>query len=168
MEKIILNKELQYIIKWRLEDTAQWRADVITIINILGQLSEYSVWLQTGRSGCDPWQRQKIFPVAFVSRPPLKPTHTPIQDVPRVLSRGKARSVRGARCHLVSRSRMSRSYTSSTLAGAWSCRTALLYSHKRRKISWPPERLSVSQTCSAHQWQLTVIFSRLCSPESWQ
>jgi hypothetical protein len=35
----------------------------------LEQLSQYSVWLQTGRPGFSPRQRQTVFPLASVSRP---------------------------------------------------------------------------------------------------
>jgi hypothetical protein len=58
----------------------------------------------------------RIFPLASVSRPALGPTQPPVQWVPRVLSPGVKRG-RGVALtthpHLVSRSRMSRSYTSS-------------------------------------------------------
>jgi hypothetical protein len=39
----------------------------------------------TGRSGLDPRQGQRIFPVTSVSRPALRPTQPPVQWVPRVL-----------------------------------------------------------------------------------
>jgi hypothetical protein len=52
------------------------------------QLSQYSVWLQTGRPGFDRRQRQRHFPLTSVSRPVLKPTQSPIQLVPEVLSLG--------------------------------------------------------------------------------
>jgi hypothetical protein len=46
----------------------------------------------TGRSGFDPRQGQRIFPLASVSRPALGPTQPPVQWVPGVLSPGvKAR-----------------------------------------------------------------------------
>jgi hypothetical protein len=48
----------------------------------LGQLSQYSVWLQTGQPGFDPWQRQRIFSLASVSRPALGPIQPPIQWIP--------------------------------------------------------------------------------------
>jgi hypothetical protein len=61
----------------------------------------------TGRSGFDPWQGQRIFPVASVSRPALGPTHPPVQWVPGVLSPGVKRG-RGVMLtthpHLVPRS----------------------------------------------------------------
>jgi hypothetical protein len=81
-----------------------------------------SSWLQTGLPGFDPRQRQKIFPLACVSRPALGPTQPPIQGVPGGPSPGsKARPGRDAdhSPHLVLRSMMSRSYTLSRLAPAW-------------------------------------------------
>jgi hypothetical protein len=42
----------------------------------------------TGRSRLDPRQRQRIFPLASVSRPAVGPTQPPVQWVPGVLSRG--------------------------------------------------------------------------------
>jgi hypothetical protein len=51
-------------------------------------LSQYNVWLRTGRLGFDPRQRQSIFPVTSASRPDLGPTPPPIQWVPGALSRG--------------------------------------------------------------------------------
>jgi hypothetical protein len=46
----------------------------------------------TGRSGFDPRQGQRIFPLTSVSRPALRPTQPPVQWVPGVLSPGvKAR-----------------------------------------------------------------------------
>jgi hypothetical protein len=69
-----------------------------------------------GRSGFDPRQGQRSFPLASMSRPALGPTQPPVQWVLEVLSPG----VKGGRGvmltthpHLVPRSRMSRSYTSS-------------------------------------------------------
>jgi hypothetical protein len=53
-------------------------------------------WM-TGRSGFDPRQRQRIFPLSSVSRPALRPTQPPVQWVPGVLSPGvKARPGRDA------------------------------------------------------------------------
>jgi hypothetical protein len=42
----------------------------------------------TGRSGFDPRQGQRIFPLASVSRLALGPTQPPVQWVPGVLSPG--------------------------------------------------------------------------------
>jgi hypothetical protein len=79
-------------------------------------LRQYSVWLRAGRSGFDPRQGQRIFPLAPVSRPALGPTQPPVQWVLGVLSPGVKRS-RGVmlttHLHLMPRSWMSRSYTSS-------------------------------------------------------
>jgi hypothetical protein len=43
----------------------------------------------TGRSGFDPRQGQRIFPLTSVSRPAVRPTRPPVQWVPGVLSPGK-------------------------------------------------------------------------------
>jgi hypothetical protein len=69
----------------------------------------------TWRSRFDPRQRQRIFPLASVSRPALEPTRPPAQWVPGVLSPGlnRGRDVTlTTHPHLVPRSRMSRRYTS--------------------------------------------------------
>jgi hypothetical protein len=42
----------------------------------------------TERSRFDPQQKQRNFPLASVSRPPLGPTQPPVQWVPAVLSPG--------------------------------------------------------------------------------
>jgi hypothetical protein len=61
----------------------------------------------TGRSGFDPRQEQRIFPLSSVSRPALGPTQLPLQWVPGVLSPGVKRG-RGVMLtthpHLVPRS----------------------------------------------------------------
>jgi hypothetical protein len=79
----------------------------------LGSSANMTDWT-TGLSRFDPRQRQRIFPLTSVSRPALGPTQ-PVQWVPGVLSPGVKRG-RGVTLtthpHLVSRSRMSRSYTS--------------------------------------------------------
>jgi hypothetical protein len=56
----------------------------------------------------------KDFSLTSVSRPALRTTQPPVQWVPTVLSRGKARPGRDAdhSPHLMPRSRLSRSYTS--------------------------------------------------------
>jgi hypothetical protein len=74
-------------------------------------------------SGFDPRRGQRIFPLSSVSRPALGPTQ-PVQWVPGVLSPGvKARPGRDAdhSPHLVPRSRMSRSYTSSPPSSSMAC-----------------------------------------------
>jgi hypothetical protein len=60
-----------------------------------------------GRSGFDPRQGQRIFPLASVSRPALGPTQPPVQWVPGVLSPGVKRGrgvVLTTHRHLVPRS----------------------------------------------------------------
>jgi hypothetical protein len=64
----------------------------------------------------NPRQRQRIFPLAFVSRPALVPTQPHVQWVPGVLSPGVKRGrgvVLTSHPHLVPRLRMSRSYACS-------------------------------------------------------
>jgi hypothetical protein len=85
----------------------------------------------TGRSRFDPRQRQKIFPLASVSRPALgaHPASCPMGT--GVLSPGVKRG-RGVtltiHLHLVPRSWMSRSYTSSPPTASMACSgTALSY-----------------------------------------
>jgi hypothetical protein len=58
-----------------------------------GQISHYSVWLRSGRPG-DRGSipgRERIFPLASVSRLALGPTQPPVQWVPWVLSLGVKR-----------------------------------------------------------------------------
>jgi hypothetical protein len=55
--------------------------------SLLCRLSQHSVWLQTGWQGFEPWQRQRIFPLA---RPALRPTQPPIQLLPEFLPWGKS------------------------------------------------------------------------------
>jgi hypothetical protein len=79
-----------------------------------GYLSQYSVWLRTGRLGFDPRKRQRIFPLTSASRPALAPTQPPIQWVPGAHSPGVKRG-RGVMLTihplLVPRLRKSVSYT---------------------------------------------------------
>jgi hypothetical protein len=66
-----------------------------------------------GRSRFNPRQSQRIFPLAPVSRPALGPTQPPVQWVSGVLSPGVKRGcgmTLTSHLHLVSRTRMSRSY----------------------------------------------------------
>jgi hypothetical protein len=53
----------------------------------LGYVSQYSARQQTGRPGFYPRQEAKDFPLACVSRPALRPTQSPIQCLPEILSR---------------------------------------------------------------------------------
>jgi hypothetical protein len=69
----------------------------------------------TGRSRFDSRQWRKGFSSILLSRPALRPTQPPVQWLPVVLSRAKPRPWRDPdhSPHLVLRSRMSKSYTSS-------------------------------------------------------
>jgi hypothetical protein len=63
-------------------------SNVYFLIMCSEQLSQYSVWLQTGRLGFDPRQRQRIFPLASVSRPALTLTQLAVQQVLGILFPG--------------------------------------------------------------------------------
>jgi hypothetical protein len=79
--------------------------------------------------GSIPGGGQRIFPPSSVSRPALRPTQPPVQWVLGVLPRGKARPgvTLTIHPHLVPRSRMDRSYTSSPPSASMACSgTALL------------------------------------------
>jgi hypothetical protein len=87
--------------------------------SLAGYLSQFSVWLRTGRPDdrrSIPGKGKSIFPVAPVSRPHLVPTYPPVQWVPGSLSPGLKRG-RGVTLTthplLVPTSRMGRSYISS-------------------------------------------------------
>jgi hypothetical protein len=53
------------------------------IFSFRAGVTQYTVSLQTEPPGFDPWQRQRIFPLASVSRPALKSAQPPIQWVLR-------------------------------------------------------------------------------------
>jgi hypothetical protein len=61
-----------------------------------GGSSASSVWLQTGQPGFDPRQRQSIFTLASVSKPPLRPIQPPIQWIRGPLPGDKVRPRRDA------------------------------------------------------------------------
>jgi hypothetical protein len=117
-----------------------------------GKLSQFSVFPRTGRPEFDPQQRQRIFPVASVSSPALRPTQPPIQRCRRFFPGGKARPGRetGRLPHLVPRSRMSRSYISSSpwqLHGSYSIAYSyIVYTHASRAHThththWRPQQV---------------------------
>jgi hypothetical protein len=81
----------------------------------LGWLCQYSVWLQIGQPGFEPWQGQWIFLLASTSRLALGPTRPPIQWELGVLSPGIKCSqgmMLSTYLHIVLRLRISRSYIS--------------------------------------------------------
>jgi hypothetical protein len=111
----------------------------------VGQLSQYSVWLQTGRPGFDPRQSHRIFPQASC-------VQTGSEDHPAsypIGTGGKARLGRDANHspHLVLRSSMSRSYISSLCRLNGGNGTALLlfftYWNIYRTIGEPGSSVSV-------------------------
>jgi hypothetical protein len=87
-------------------------------------VAQYSFWLQTGRPDFDPRQKQRISPLASVSRPALRPTQPAIQRVPGSFPPGinHGRSVTvTAHPHLVPRSRISRSYIPLSVSSCMAC-----------------------------------------------
>jgi hypothetical protein len=71
-----------------------------------------------------PAEAKRILPIASVSRPAMGPTQPPVQWVPEVLSpgvKGGRRVTLTTHPHLVPRSKMSRSYTSSLPAPPYLC-----------------------------------------------
>jgi hypothetical protein len=79
-----INMSLIQINSPTTETTAPTKGNVPQFENLC-----HSVWLdqQTGRPGFDLRQRQRVFPLAHVSRPALRPTQPPIQWVLLALSR---------------------------------------------------------------------------------
>jgi hypothetical protein len=111
--------------------TCEFRFFLITTFTHRSRVSSGSIVSDYGRSGFDPRQGQRIFPLASLSRPALGPTQPPVQWVPGVLSPG-VKLGRGATLtthpHLVPRSWMSRSYTPLPSSASMPCNeTALLY-----------------------------------------
>jgi hypothetical protein len=98
------------------EDTLVWKVGGAFPPNIRFYISRYTATDRAIEIRSPAGAR--IFPLASVSRPALGPTQPPVQWVPGVLSLGVKRG-RGVTLtphhHLVSRSRMSRSYTFSPL-----------------------------------------------------
>jgi hypothetical protein len=95
----------------------------------------YSVWLQTGRPGFNPRQKQWIFPLASVFRLALGYTQLPVQMGTTCLFPGVKRG-RGMMLttdiHLVQRLRMSRSCISSPPSTSMACSgTAVIFYHAR-------------------------------------
>jgi hypothetical protein len=93
----------------------------------------------TGQSGFNPQQRQRIFPVASVSRLAVGPTQSPVQWIPGVLSPGIKRGRGGMLTtlpHLVTRLGICRSYTCSPSNASMACSgTALLFNNKNKIVS---------------------------------
>jgi hypothetical protein len=79
---------------------------------------------KTGDRGSIPGRGERIFPLASVSRPALGSMQPPVQWLPGVLSPGLKRGqgvTLTTHFHLVPRSRMSRSYTSSLPSAFIAC-----------------------------------------------
>jgi hypothetical protein len=112
----------------------------------------------------DPRQRQRIFPLASVSRPALGPTQPPVQWLLEVLSLGVIRG-RGVTLtthpHLVPTTWMSRSYTSSPSLRLCRCVVGLLY------LSICLEGLSKTTKCPSEDSRSPVRDLKVRYPE-WE
>jgi hypothetical protein len=67
------------------QDRDRWRA-VVSAKSVYCLATDWT----TGRSGFDPQQEQRIFPLTSVSRPALRPTQPPVQWVLAVLFLGQS------------------------------------------------------------------------------
>jgi hypothetical protein len=106
----------------------------------------------TGRSGFDPRQGERIFPLSSVSRPALGPTQPPVQWVPGVLCPG-VKCGRGVTLtthpHVVPRSRMSRSYTSSPpQAPPWRVARLLYFTFLQCYFNVSQDRCAPTTNCN--------------------
>jgi hypothetical protein len=119
-----------------------------------GCLSQYSVWLRTGRPGdrgSIPGGGERIFPLAFVTRPALGPTQSPFQWVPGFLSpvkRGRGVTLT-THPHVVPRSWISRSYTSCIPSAFVACSgtALLLYTGSRTHLKEVAAEIIWSRKC---------------------
>jgi hypothetical protein len=125
----------------------------------------------TRRSRFNPQQRQEIFSLTSVSRTALGPTQPPVQLVPGVLSPG----LKCGRCvtltthrHLMPKSRMSRSYTSSppfASIGVLQDCFILSLAHFSRTISntFNPDNMNrVDDLCLSQSWKPLVHSPKGC------
>jgi hypothetical protein len=91
-------------------------ADILGVSRVAHSVQCLTTGWKAVRLRFDSRQRQRIFPLASVSRPALGPTQPPVQWVPgggvlsTVLKRGRGVTLT-THPHVVPRSRMSRSYT---------------------------------------------------------
>jgi hypothetical protein len=102
---------------------------VVSMCSSISKVSDYGL----DDRGLIPGRGKGFFPLASVFRPALRPAQPPVQWVPGVLSPGVKRG-RGVKLttqpHLVPRSRMSRSYTSSPPSASMACSgTSLPFSY---------------------------------------
>jgi hypothetical protein len=97
--------------------------DILYISVKISSVCIVSDWT-TGWSGFDPRQRQIIFPLSSLSRPTVGHTQPHVRWVPGILSpwvkRGRGVTLT-THPHLVPRSRMCRSYTSSPPSASMAC-----------------------------------------------
>jgi hypothetical protein len=134
---------LQRVVWWELTDVSEMFSTRLHSRSRGSLVSIVSTDWRTGRSGFVPSQRQRIFLLAFVSRPALRPTQSPVQWVMGDPSPGVKRGwgvTLTTHSHLLPRSWMSRSYISSPPSASMACSGtalllfALLYQTTRRNI----------------------------------
>jgi hypothetical protein len=144
----------------------------LPVLRGAGLLSQCGVWLRTGRTddrssilGRD----KRFFPLAFVSRPALRPPNLLSIGYGYVLSPG-VKFCRGvmptSHPHLMPRSWMSRSYTSfppcTSIGVLWDCFTFYLcYSCAFKYLGYSVHCLRYKESTSSHPSQVSLV------PQCW-
>jgi hypothetical protein len=111
-----LDLTISPVVRWSAPTT---RFSRVTISFMSWVAQSVCVWLRAGRPGdrgSIPGRGERLCPLISLSRPALGPTQSLVQWVPEVVSSGVKRGrgvILTTHDHLVPRSRMSRSYTSS-------------------------------------------------------